>query len=117
MVAIIAQVEDQTQDLLPRIHHTFIKIIKVHNGSGNQRRWHLVLIMSVVGNNRVGIPIVVLHDAEGAVIEVETNSVLRSSSKIEFILHEGADQVKQKREDLPEINGGCNAPLMRGTAT
>lgn len=28
--------------------------------------------MSVVGNNRVGIPIVVLHDAEGAVIEVET---------------------------------------------
>ena len=28
--------------------------------------------MSVVGNNRVGIPIVVLHDAEGAVVEVET---------------------------------------------
>jgi small nuclear ribonucleoprotein D3 len=28
--------------------------------------------MSVVGNNRVGIPIVVLHDAEGAVIEIET---------------------------------------------
>jgi small nuclear ribonucleoprotein D3 len=28
--------------------------------------------MSVVGNNRVGIPIVVLHDAEGAIVEVET---------------------------------------------
>lgn len=28
--------------------------------------------MSVVGNNRVGIPIVLLHDAEGAVITVET---------------------------------------------
>ena len=28
--------------------------------------------MSVVGNNRVGIPIVLLHDAEGAVVEVET---------------------------------------------
>mmetsp|Transcript_8545 Transcript_8545/g.20999 ORF Transcript_8545/g.20999 Transcript_8545/m.20999 type:complete len:182 (+) Transcript_8545:52-597(+) len=28
--------------------------------------------MSVVGNNRVGIPIVLLHDAEGGVIEVET---------------------------------------------
>lgn len=28
--------------------------------------------MSIVGNNRVGIPIVVLHDAEGAVVEVET---------------------------------------------
>ncbi|GAX20206.1 hypothetical protein FisN_12Hh051 [Fistulifera solaris] len=28
--------------------------------------------MSVVGNNRIGIPIVVLHDAEGAVVEVET---------------------------------------------
>lgn len=30
--------------------------------------------MSVVGNNRVGIPIVALHDAEGAVIEVETKN-------------------------------------------
>eukprot|EP00588_Corethron_pennatum_P015598 CAMPEP_0194270140 /NCGR_PEP_ID=MMETSP0169-20130528/4188_1 /TAXON_ID=218684 /ORGANISM="Corethron pennatum, Strain L29A3" /LENGTH=157 /DNA_ID=CAMNT_0039012075 /DNA_START=116 /DNA_END=586 /DNA_ORIENTATION=+ len=28
--------------------------------------------MSVVGNNRVGIPIVLLHDAEGAVVTVET---------------------------------------------
>jgi len=28
--------------------------------------------MSVVGNNRVGIPIVLLHDCEGAVISVET---------------------------------------------
>jgi hypothetical protein len=30
--------------------------------------------MSVVGNNRVGIPIVALHDAEGAVVEVETKN-------------------------------------------
>ena len=28
--------------------------------------------MSIVGNNRVGIPIVLLHDAEGAVVTVET---------------------------------------------
>ncbi len=28
--------------------------------------------MSLVGNNRVGIPIVLLHDAEGAVVTVET---------------------------------------------
>jgi Small nuclear ribonucleoprotein (snRNP) homolog len=30
--------------------------------------------MSVVGNNRVGIPIVLLHDCEGAVISVETKN-------------------------------------------
>lgn len=30
--------------------------------------------MSVVGNNRVGIPIVVLHDAEGSVVSVETKA-------------------------------------------
>ena len=30
--------------------------------------------MSVVGNNRVGIPIVLLHDAEGAVVSVETKN-------------------------------------------
>jgi small nuclear ribonucleoprotein D3 len=30
--------------------------------------------MSVVGNNRVGIPIVLLHDAEGAVVTVETKN-------------------------------------------
>ena len=30
--------------------------------------------MSVVGNNRVGIPIVLLHDAEGGVVSVETKS-------------------------------------------
>jgi len=30
--------------------------------------------MSVVGNNRVGIPIVLLHDAEGAVVSVETKA-------------------------------------------
>eukprot|EP00560_Eucampia_antarctica_P000164 CAMPEP_0197833250 /NCGR_PEP_ID=MMETSP1437-20131217/18357_1 /TAXON_ID=49252 ORGANISM="Eucampia antarctica, Strain CCMP1452" /NCGR_SAMPLE_ID=MMETSP1437 /ASSEMBLY_ACC=CAM_ASM_001096 /LENGTH=135 /DNA_ID=CAMNT_0043437207 /DNA_START=87 /DNA_END=491 /DNA_ORIENTATION=- len=30
--------------------------------------------MSVVGNNRVGIPIVLLHDCEGAVVSVETKN-------------------------------------------
>jgi small nuclear ribonucleoprotein D3 len=30
--------------------------------------------MSVVGNNRVGIPIVLLHDAEGSVVSVETKN-------------------------------------------
>jgi len=30
--------------------------------------------MSVVGNNRVGIPIVVLHDAEGSIVSVETKA-------------------------------------------
>lgn len=30
--------------------------------------------MSVVGNNRVGIPIVLLHDSEGAVVSVETKN-------------------------------------------
>ena len=34
----------------------------------------LALTMSVVGNNRVGIPIVLLHDAEGAVVTVETKN-------------------------------------------
>jgi small nuclear ribonucleoprotein D3 len=33
-----------------------------------------ILEMSVVGNNRVGIPIVLLHDAEGAVVTVETKN-------------------------------------------
>lgn len=30
--------------------------------------------MSVVGNNRVGIPIVLLHDSEGSVVSVETKN-------------------------------------------
>ena len=45
--------------------------------------------MSVVGNNRVGIPIVVLHDAEGAVVEVET----KSGELIRGILFEAEDQM------------------------
>jgi len=28
--------------------------------------------MSVVGNNRIGIPLILLHDGEGAIITVET---------------------------------------------
>jgi small nuclear ribonucleoprotein D3 len=45
--------------------------------------------MSVVGNNRVGIPIVVLHDAEGAVVEVET----KSGQLIRGLLFEAEDQM------------------------
>ncbi|CAB9507417.1 ribonucleoprotein Sm D3 [Seminavis robusta] len=44
--------------------------------------------MSVVGNNRVGIPIVLLHDAEGAVIEVETRSHL-----VRGLIFEAEDQM------------------------
>lgn len=45
--------------------------------------------MSVVGNNRVGIPIVVLHDAEGAVVEVET----KNGELIRGILFEAEDMM------------------------
>eukprot|EP00538_Stauroneis_constricta_P013869 CAMPEP_0119564098 /NCGR_PEP_ID=MMETSP1352-20130426/25808_1 /TAXON_ID=265584 /ORGANISM="Stauroneis constricta, Strain CCMP1120" /LENGTH=148 /DNA_ID=CAMNT_0007612807 /DNA_START=51 /DNA_END=493 /DNA_ORIENTATION=+ len=45
--------------------------------------------MSVVGNNRVGIPIVVLHDAEGAVVEVET----KNGELIRGLLFEAEDQM------------------------
>lgn len=45
--------------------------------------------MSVVGNNRVGIPVVLLHDAEGAVIEVET----KKGELIRGLLFEAEDQL------------------------
>ena len=45
--------------------------------------------MSVVGNNRVGIPIVVLHDAEGSVVEVET----KKGELIRGLLFEAEDQM------------------------
>jgi small nuclear ribonucleoprotein D3 len=45
--------------------------------------------MSVVGNNRVGIPIVALHDAEGAVVEVET----RKGELIRGLLFEAEDMM------------------------
>lgn len=45
--------------------------------------------MSVVGNNRVGIPIVVLHDAEGAVVEVET----KKGELIRGLLFEAEDMM------------------------
>ena len=45
--------------------------------------------MSVVGNNRVGIPIVLLHDAEGAVVTVETKAGLL----IRGLLFEAEDQM------------------------
>ena len=45
--------------------------------------------MSVVGNNRVGIPIVLLHDAEGSVITVET----KHGELIRGLLFEAEDQM------------------------
>ena len=45
--------------------------------------------MSVVGNNRVGIPIVLLHDAEGGVVTVET----RRGELIRGLLFEAEDQM------------------------
>lgn len=45
--------------------------------------------MSVVGNNRVGIPIVLLHDAEGGVITVET----KSGELIRGLLFEAEDMM------------------------
>lgn len=45
--------------------------------------------MSVVGNNRVGIPIVLLHDAEGAVITVET----KTGELIRGLLFEAEDMM------------------------
>lgn len=45
--------------------------------------------MSVVGNNRVGIPVVVLHDAEGAVIEIET----KKGELIRGLLFEAEDMM------------------------
>ena len=45
--------------------------------------------MSVVGNNRVGIPIVLLHDAEGAVITIET----RTGQLIRGLLFESEDMM------------------------
>lgn len=45
--------------------------------------------MSVVGNNRVGIPIVVLHDAEGAIVEVET----RNGELVRGLLFEAEDMM------------------------
>jgi len=45
--------------------------------------------MSVVGNNRVGIPIVLLHDAEGAVVTVET----KKGELIRGLLFEAEDMM------------------------
>ena len=59
--------------------------------------------MSVVGNNRVGIPIVVLHDAEGAVIEVET----KKGELIRGLLFEAEDQMNLyiKNAVIRDVNG------------
>lgn len=45
--------------------------------------------MSVVGNNRVGIPIVLLHDAEGSVVSVET----KAGELIRGLLFEAEDMM------------------------
>jgi len=45
--------------------------------------------MSVVGNNRVGIPIILLHDAEGGVITLET----KAGELIRGVLFEAEDMM------------------------
>lgn len=75
--------------------------------------------MSVVGNNRVGIPIVVLHDAEGSVIEVET----KTGELIRGLLFEAEDQMNLyiKNAIIRDTNGGdgtkrrINQVYVRGT--
>eukprot|EP00531_Pseudo-nitzschia_arenysensis_P011510 CAMPEP_0116141780 /NCGR_PEP_ID=MMETSP0329-20121206/14559_1 /TAXON_ID=697910 /ORGANISM="Pseudo-nitzschia arenysensis, Strain B593" /LENGTH=215 /DNA_ID=CAMNT_0003636975 /DNA_START=149 /DNA_END=797 /DNA_ORIENTATION=+ len=59
--------------------------------------------MSVVGNNRVGIPIVVLHDAEGAVVEIET----KTGELIRGLLFEAEDQMNLyiKNAIIRDIHG------------
>eukprot|EP00536_Pseudo-nitzschia_multiseries_P002891 jgi/Psemu1/318017/estExt_fgenesh1_pm.C_410009 len=59
--------------------------------------------MSVVGNNRVGIPIVVLHDAEGAVVEIET----KAGELIRGLLFEAEDQMNLyiKNAIIRDVNG------------
>lgn len=61
------------------------------------------MIMSVVGNNRVGIPIVVLHDAEGAVVEIET----KTGELIRGLLFEAEDQMNLyiKNAIIRDTNG------------
>lgn len=60
--------------------------------------------MSVVGNNRVGIPIVVLHDAEGAVIEVET----KKGELIRGLLFEAEDQMNLYVKNAVIVNQTTN---------
>jgi len=59
--------------------------------------------MSVVGNNRVGIPIVLLHDSEGSVISVET----KSGEHIRGLLFEAEDMMNLyiKNAIVWNING------------
>jgi len=59
--------------------------------------------MSVVGNNRVGIPIVLLHDAEGAVVELET----KQGELIRGLLFEAEDMMNLyiKNAVVKDVNG------------
>ena len=59
--------------------------------------------MSVVGNNRVGIPIVVLHDAEGSVVEIET----KQGELIRGLLFEAEDMMNLyiKNAVVKDANG------------
>ena len=61
--------------------------------------------MSVVGNNRVGIPIVVLHDAEGAVVEVET----KKGELIRGLLFEAEDQMNLYIKNVVITDGKTGA--------
>lgn len=59
--------------------------------------------MSVVGNNRVGIPIVLLHDAEGAVVTVET----KKGELIRGLLFEAEDMMNIYLQNavVTDVNG------------
>lgn len=59
--------------------------------------------MSVVGNNRVGIPIVLLHDAEGAVVTIET----KKGELIRGLLFEAEDMMNMylKNAVIQDVNG------------
>lgn len=77
-----------------------------NNYNHHQRSAHwgeTPIIMSVVGNNRVGIPIVVLHDAEGAVVEIET----KTGELIRGLLFEAEDQMNLyiKNAIIRDTNG------------
>jgi small nuclear ribonucleoprotein D3 len=71
------------------VDHNLIERLVKSNGTNNHSYAIDIYRMSVVGNNRVGIPIVALHDAEGAVIEVET----KNGELIRGLLFEAEDMM------------------------
>mmetsp|Transcript_6150 Transcript_6150/g.9023 ORF Transcript_6150/g.9023 Transcript_6150/m.9023 type:complete len:178 (+) Transcript_6150:100-633(+) len=65
--------------------------------------------MSVVGNNRVGIPIVLLHDAEGSVVTVET----KQGELIRGLLFEAEDQMNLYLKHAVIISNKTNTKKKR----